>query len=311
MLTSILGPPLLAGALGCALAALLAHLGRWSAVWDILTHAAPLYLAGAGFVLATGLLMGAPYRAPVLIVAGVAVLASLALIAPELARPASPRTSPGAVGALKLVQLNAWGGKGGVERIADWLAAEQPDVAVLQETTSALRSAIQARTGMVLTRGRTNVAIFSRDPPIAAELGAQDADAPMMLAGCRIRTGAGEAVILGVHYPWPTEHDRMAQAGELVQAVRRLPSATTVLAGDFNSTPWSFARRREDREFGLSRRTRALFTWPAGRGWPLALLPIDHVYAGAAWATVRVRRGPDVGSDHYPVIVILAPRRDV
>ena len=42
-------------------------------------------------------------------------------------------------------------------------------------------------------------------------------------------------------------------------------------------------------------------------GLPFALLPIDHVYAGPGWRTVRAERGPRLGSDHYPVIVTLAP----
>lgn len=87
-----------------------------------------------------------------------------------------------------------------------------------------------------------------------------------------------------------------------------------IIAGDFNSTPWSFARRRDDRDFGLIRRTRALFTWPAEKishnrlPAPFPYLPIDHVYAGPGWATVSVERGPRLGSDHYPVVVTLAPR---
>ena len=56
----------------------------------------------------------------------------------------------------------------------------------------------------------------------------------------------------------------------------------------------------------------ALFSWPAAAftRWniraPFPVLAIDHVYAGAAWRTVSVRRGPRLGSDHYPVVVVLA-----
>ena len=39
---------------------------------------------------------------------------------------------------------------------------------------------------------------------------------------------------------------------------------------------------------------------------PLPFLAIDHVYAGAAWRTVSVERGPARGSDHFPVVVTLA-----
>jgi endonuclease/exonuclease/phosphatase (EEP) superfamily protein YafD len=39
-----------------------------------------------------------------------------------------------------------------------------------------------------------------------------------------------------------------------------------------------------------------------------ALLPIDHIYAGRAWRTVRLVRGPRVGSEHYPLVIDLALR---
>jgi endonuclease/exonuclease/phosphatase (EEP) superfamily protein YafD len=85
-----------------------------------------------------------------------------------------------------------------------------------------------------------------------------------------------------------------------------------VLGGDFNSTPWSFQRRRDDQALGLIRRDRALWSWPTGEGQPrlpapFPFLPLDHIYAGPGWATTSVRRGPRLGSDHYPIIVTLAP----
>jgi endonuclease/exonuclease/phosphatase (EEP) superfamily protein YafD len=99
----------------------------------------------------------------------------------------------------------------------------------------------------------------------------------------------------------------------LRQVVSMLPRERMVLGGDFNSTPWSFRRQRDDRLLGLTRRDRAIATWPTGHSglwpWPapFPLLPIDHIYAGPGWATTGVRRGPRLGSDHYPLIVTLAP----
>ena len=39
---------------------------------------------------------------------------------------------------------------------------------------------------------------------------------------------------------------------------------------------------------------------------PFAFAPIDQVFAGSAWRAVSVTRGPKLGSDHYPVVVVLA-----
>ena len=89
------------------------------------------------------------------------------------------------------------------------------------------------------------------------------------------------------------------------------PRERLIVTGDFNSAPWSFQRRRWDKAFGLVRRERAIPSWPAqavGRlPWLGAFLPIDHVFAGPGWATVSARRGPRLSSDHYPLVVTLAP----
>jgi len=305
--TAILGPPVLAGALVCALAAWLAQLGRRSPGWDVLTHAAPLYLAAGFLTLAAALLFHDRYRTLALVLAVATLAGAILLMAPEYLRSAGPRAPADAPGQLKVVQFNAWGGQGGIDRAVAWLGAQHADILIVEESTRSLREAIQAKTGMTLTGGRSNVAIFSRQPPLSVERPVNDATGPMMLNGATFQTALGPATVFGVHYPWPTEQDRLRLVPNLVEVIRAHPAATTILAGDFNSTPWSFARQREDSAFGLIRRTRALFTWPVVRQVPFPILPIDHVYAGSAWATVSVGHGPRLGSDHYPVVVILAP----
>lgn len=305
-LTAFLGPPVVAVALICAAAALLAQLGRRSAAWDVLTHAAPLYFAGGVLAMAAAPILGDRYNALVLVLGAAAVIAALLLIAPECLRSAGPRTPSDTPGVFKLIQFNAWGDRGDVERIVTWINRAQPDVLVMQETTRSLREAVAAGTGLHLAPGSSSVAIFSRDAPLPDAPATGERHRPMMLRGVRVRTVLGETNVFGLHYPWPTEQHRLMGVPRLIQAIRAHPSETTILAGDFNSTPWSFTRRREDKAFGLMRRTRALFSWPAW--FVLPVLPIDHVYAGSAWATVKVERGPKLGSDHYPVVVILAPR---
>ncbi len=306
VLTAILGPPVLAIAVTCALAAGLAQLGRRSLVWDVLAHAAPFYLGGGLIALAAALLFHDRYRTFGLISGLAAVIAAGLLMAPEYLRetgPAAPRSAP----TIKVIQFNIWGGAGGVERPAAWLAAERPDVVIVEETNRQVLDALVQTTGMHLTIGRSNVVILSRDPPVSQVLPIGDADGPMGMVGAVLRSAGRNYTVLGVHYPWPTERDRLGQAEPLIRIIRGFPSATTIVSGDFNSAPWSFARQREDRAFGLIRRTRALYSWPANRHLPFPILPIDHVYAGSGWATVKVERGPNLGSDHYPVVVTLAP----
>ena len=72
----------------CAIAAVLALGGRFSDRLDILTHFAPLYVAGGLLTAVAGL--GAAQRHLALILAAAAIVPSAALMVPEFLRPQSP-----------------------------------------------------------------------------------------------------------------------------------------------------------------------------------------------------------------------------
>ena len=124
-------------------------------------------------------------------------------------------------------------------------------------------------------------------------------------------TATGYTVV-GAYALWPAPAGRQQiQTAFLASRLQAFNRDNLILAGDFNSTPWSFSLRRQDALFGLTRRSHALFSWsvqPYSRYkfWtPVPLMPIDHVYAGAAWKTVSVTTGPKLGSDHLPIIAVL------
>jgi endonuclease/exonuclease/phosphatase (EEP) superfamily protein YafD len=95
----------------------------------------------------------------------------------------------------------------------------------------------------------------------------------------------------------------------LAAQLRRTSGPNAVLTGDFNTTPWSFAMRRQDAVFlPLVRRTIAQFSFPArlaGRRWVVPLLPIDHLYASPAWKLARLQRVRIPGSDHFASEAVL------
>lgn len=301
----------LAGA--SAAAAVAAQGGRFSGHLDVFSHFAPQYLGvGVLALIIAFVLESGRDRTLLAVFGGVAVLGSLALITPELMRPAAPRAPADAPDQLKLIQFNVAEMNTDLEPALDWLAAQDPDVLVTQESSPAFRRAVQARMGRHMTCGMTcGVTIFSRAAPVRVEkprrgyYGLGPAIAVVHFAG-----DGREFAVVGLHYGWPTEvRTHKENSRRMIQVLKGRPRDRLVVAGDFNSTPWSFARRRDDAALGIERRTRALFSWPA-RGLPgLAVLPIDHVYAGPDWRTVSVDRGPRLGSDHYPVVAILAPTR--
>ena len=124
----------------------------------------------------------------------------------------------------------------------------------------------------------------------------------------------GGYTVMGGHLTWPIPPGRQqAGARQFAEMAGHFPKPRLIVAGDFNSTPWSHTLRRIDRAFGLERRDRADFSWPVDRvsrfrlSAPFPFLPIDHLYAGSDWRTVKVERGPrGLGSDHLPLIVTLA-----
>lgn len=300
-----------------AVLAVAAHGGRTSSRLDLLTHFAPVYLVVGLIVLGVAAVQHGPIaKAALAVVGGVATLAAVALMLPEFLRPMSPVAPADAPRQVKLIQFNTWGRNIEVDRTAAWIAAQEPDVVVIEEATPQIRAAM-------LAAGRWHVdcpadcpvLVFSRVKPVSSDFRQPAEDGAWLALGqATLRApGGGTYTVIGCHYTWPTmPRLQRAQGRRLDHAIDRADRERVIVVGDFNSTPWSFARRAEDRRLGLERRTRALATWPAGEfsrlriRFPVPFLAIDHVYAGKAWRTVSVKRGPRLGSDHYPVVVRLA-----
>jgi endonuclease/exonuclease/phosphatase (EEP) superfamily protein YafD len=310
----ILGALGLALAAACAGAALAAQGGRVSPALDVLTNLAPLYLVGGVLGGALSAAGRGTIRKAGLAMAVLAALGAAALMAPEFLRSTGPTAPLNAAGQIKLVELNVWRENPDLDRLADWLASEDPDIIVLDESSTALRDLIVRRLGRGGVAGyASTVMIFARGPYLQMDRPVIGPQSHLTFVNATYPSQSGPFEMVAAHTDWPTSGRQGAQSATLAGVVARLPRRRMILAGDFNSAPWSFRRRRDDAAFGLIRRDRALATWPAGhagpwRGWaPVPFLPLDHVYAGPGWATVSVRRGPRVGSDHYPLVVTLAP----
>ena len=299
----------------CMAGAALGNGGRFSGRLDVLTHFAPFWLAGAALALAYGL-FHAPGATRLLIAGGgaVGVIAAAALIAPEYLRPMSAKAPDDAPRQIKIIQLNAWVRNPEIDRTADWLVAQDPDVIVVEEIDPPLKDALLKRRPYNYVRGMLHTAIFTRAPlehrPIELK---GPWEAWPGLARARLAAPDGKPFdIIGLHYTWPTTYwqkvQRKAMAGLVAEHDRR----RLIVVGDFNLTPWSFTLRQQDREWGMERRSRGMFSWPVqkfagGRlKSPVPFLAIDQVYAGSDWRTISVGTGPKLGSDHLPVIVRLA-----
>lgn len=122
---------------------------------------------------------------------------------------------------------------------------------------------------------------------------------------------AGRARNLWLVHPLnPFDRDPSTPGGEELQALAsavQQVGGSTVVIGDMNSTEGSpyfgdlvrISGLRDSR-IGFGRQP----SWPT---WFPYRLPIDHALVSGDLSVVDRRLGPDIGSDHFPLILELAP----
>ena len=302
-------PPALLAALGLG--------GAFSERLDVLTHFTPLYGLGGLCVLGLAGLAGPP-NLPAMTLGLVAVLAAGAMMAPDWIARLARRRGVAEGATLKLIQFNLWYRNQDPARTARWIEAEQPDVVVVEEAVGAATPVLDALAAGLPHRslrldGRRSMTLILSRFPMSDSGDLADID-PSHFSGAwaRIDDGVGPFVVVGAHLTWPVPpRPHQAQSRGVSRRLDAFDRSSLIVAGDFNATPWSFALRRQDARFAIPRLSRALATWPAARTqWgftiPLAILPLDHIYAGPAWRLVSLTRGPRLGSDHLPLVVVLA-----
>lgn len=310
-----LGALLLAA--GCALMLLAAQGGRFSDRLDAITHVTPIVLAGAIVAGLVWLVAGRKGLAtPVLAATGIVL--ALVLMGPELVAKSFQKRVPADERTIRIVQFNTWVRNNDPERSARWVLDQDPDIVILEEATRdpGIAELLAERYPHRSTCDEPldcATVILSKRRPIAEGGLSGPARANLMGAWATFPSRRGPYTVFGVHYTWPwPAGPQQQQTLRMAKVLEQFPRDRLIVTGDFNSTPWSFSLRRQDRLFGLERRTRAVFSWPAAPvskyriALPFPVLAIDQVYAGDAWRTVSVKRGPKLGSDHYPVVVELS-----
>lgn len=306
------------GALLLAILALLGQLGRWSDRWDAINIVLPYLALPAAIAAVLVLAMTWRRRGPAFWLGGSALMAvaiaPLSLIVGEWRAPGPPSC---AGERLRIVQFNAWKDNPATPSAARWIRLVDPDLIFVEEARNAMPLPVLLRDRYPFQQScigpsLCSTQILSKRAPLAAGGLAQgDPENRSALSAAWMRFGSpgGAFTVVAAHLgrPWPFprfEGDRAA----LIRFIRTQSLATTVLAGDFNLPGWTFQLRRLEAGLGLERQSYALLSWPAILGHrhnPMPLLPIDHLFAGRDWAVTDLRRGPFLGSDHYPLVADL------
>lgn len=202
-------------------------------------------------------------------------------------------------------------------KLVAWLKVSDPDVVVATEVTPghvAQIAGAMAEYPFRMLEPREHpfgMAVYSRYPlsgEAVTELtgGTPPARVPIMVT-VDVETPAGLLHVAGFHLFPPMTPQRLAWRNEqlaIAGDVLAKTDAPKLVVGDFNATPWSASLRAFRSENDLSGfNTRA--TWPVWLGF--AGIPIDHAFVSRDLRILEIETGPDIGSDHRPVLVDVAP----
>jgi len=230
---------------------------------------------------------------------------------------AATASAPGAIGepSLRIVAFNLEGNDRRIDNVLIWLREQKFDVVSFEELTPAFAAQLDAVADLYPyqllrpRKGGFGIGIISRHPFTFRSI--PFSDGPWRLAlRVRIEWNDAEVEIVAVHPPPPLGGPMAREHDDILNDLATLPpNPRRIVMGDFNAAPTSLAMRRLMRQLDLGAPSRVpRLTWPSYNFWPLQI-PIDHVLVGGDLALVSVENGPNLGSDHFPQIAVVAAKK--
>ena len=315
---------LVLGSLLAATLAIAARFGFAVGALDLLNHAQILLLPATliGLVLVALALRGRA-RSFAVIYAFLGVAASASVIVPEFVASLQPRP-PVAADSVTVMTHNLFGMNYEMAQVTAAIKAEDPDIIVLQEyfgeqATDLHPMLLADYPFFARCRGgkRANLGLYSRIPFEQVEDGACPNNAygtdrtGHILA--RFNTPGGKSfALLTTHVDWPFPVERQQEQLAGLSTVLAGITGPLIVAGDFNSTAWSYALRRFVAGNGLVRETNSLATYPMRfytfGAWrdTIPFLPLDHVMTRGGIVVHDIHTGRRTASDHLPVVFTLS-----
>lgn len=293
-----------AGSVLAGMFSLVGLAGGRSWVFDLCSHFQAQY---AGFqLLCVGVLV-VLWRFRLALVPLVLMGVPLAQLAPYY-RPVPEAASPGGQ-AIKVLTFNVLSSNPRHREVLEWVRAADPDVAFFPEITpewlASLEPLAESMPHRVARPQEDNFgfAFFSKHPIVTREMiPSKLVPAPLLRVVLDVQ--GNYVLFLGLH-PLPPMARVYAADRDLVLAraaeLARTHQGPVVVAGDFNTTPWS-AGMRPLAAAGLR---DARLGWGFSATWrrnlPPFAVPIDQVWVNARMGVARILTGPALGSDHHAV----------
>jgi endonuclease/exonuclease/phosphatase (EEP) superfamily protein YafD len=281
-----------------------------------------------------------PKTLPAGLVVGLACLSFQIALLSQGERPGPAVAVAPSAQSLKIISTNVHPGIEDYGPLLQLISQEQPDLVLLEEATALTLQAMDALAGQLpyslhkvppgpRQRGEkyppTGQALFSRLPLVAqaSETNSPEAQAGL-LASVQLEPSPSEIkrpewfqlfVVHALVPIRPSFYQQRNQQLAALFALARASSLPTIAMGDFNTAIWSpqldaakTAPLRPARQgFGIVPTWRPNLAFPQGLQWlgHLFWIPIDHCYISGEIAVQDFRTGPDVKSDHLPLIVEL------
>jgi endonuclease/exonuclease/phosphatase (EEP) superfamily protein YafD len=300
----------------CAAYALSLGGGVWW-FFDLFSHFVIQYFFGALFLLPALILTRRPYLS--VIMAAVVMIAAF-----ETRALVGPPQRGVSDGGLTVVQFNTLHTNNDRAQIVKWGLEnkDELDVIILQELHNALYGAFSGLKAAYPYRVPPNTPMWSDTVVYSRYPLSEGAVIPLRDELERVKLHPGIKMQIDVpHFKNPvqlytihtstpldaTEYlTRNLQLHGIARAAGQDQRDNILMAGDWNITPYSPHFTKAMDLSGLNYWHRGLLpvpSWPAYAALPLFQIPIDHFLHSDSLVPVLKKRGPPLGSDHYPIIM--------
>ncbi|MCW1923258.1 endonuclease/exonuclease/phosphatase family protein [Luteolibacter arcticus] len=240
-----------------------------------------------------------------------AAIMSAALLLVPLARIVPSHVAPDSkkpVGVpVRVASFNVFVSNDRYDDTLNWVREAAPDFIYFTETTEIWANELE-RLGDVYPHSieeGTGFAFYSKLPITSHEIiRCSDIEFPLLVA--RITTPNGEVTVFAVHPLPPVTRHWSEALDEMMAVLAREVSRSSgpvIVAGDFNTTRWSH-KSAPLQKVGLKDASHGKApgaTWM--RSNSLISIPIDRLlFRGEGMHCSRFEIGPELGSDHRPLI---------
>ena len=300
-----------AGVIGLALATFLPLFGQISPLLELFSHFKVHYvLASLVFVL-----LAIKMRRHLIAIAAVILMGmNGAAVIPYFTIASVIADTP----QIKLINLNLRKTNPAPDKAIDFLRREDADIVVLEEITPQWAKRLKALEDVYPHMlfcddiATCDLALLSKKSWQSGIIRELPKVGPNVIIA-KFDWKGSPFTLVGTHLDPPTpaigedhEHFHSAQAKK-ISALLRSIEGPLVVAGDFNATPWSPSFNRIIEGTELARVDGGLLpTWPSQLS--AIGIPIDQILTTSEFGGSTMTVGPNVISDHFPLIATLRVR---